>query len=131
MKSNYCILLILDNSIISSDVTHMLEYGGYEVCGFSNNLSGAFTIFLNKKPDLIIMDITSRPMQSALGFVKSIKGIRHCPIIYLTLEEDKNFINEFIKPCMDAYIIKPISRHQLLLATNKLILFDTKFRNSY
>ena len=124
------VLLILDNSIISFDVTHMLEYGGYEVCGFSNNLSGAFTIFLNKSPDIIILDIASRPLQSALSFVKSIKGIRHCPIIYLVLEEDENFINEFIKPCLDAYIIKPISRYQLLLAANKLIALNKKFSKS-
>lgn len=124
------ILLVLDNSIVASDFKQMLEYGGYQVCGYANTLLHAFQLFLNTAPDLIIFDIASRPMQSSLDFVNSIKVIRHTPVVYLILDDDASIINEYIKPCLDAYIVKPVSRHQLITASKKLIALNKSFNQS-
>ena len=124
------ILLVLDSSIVASDFKLMLEYAGYEVCGYSNNLLHAFQLFLNKSPDLIVFDISERPLHSSIEFVKSVKVIRHVPVIYLVLEFDAPIINEYIKPCLDAYIVKPVSRHQLLIAAKKLLVLNRKFNQS-
>lgn len=130
MSADKNILLIQDNPIIAKDLKNMLKEGGYDVLIYSGKSGKSTKDDLKIFPDLVIIDIPEGQLNNSIDLVNRIRKIHYCPVIYLILEFDKKFINEYIKPKLDGYIIKPISRQHLLDAAKRVLEVNNQYRKS-
>lgn len=130
MSENKTILLVIDNSIVAKDLKNMLTHGGYDVLIYSRKSGREIKSSLKKFPILVIIDISEGMLGESLELVDEIRKIRYCPVIYLVLEPDAGFINQYIKPKLDGYIVKPISRQHLLDAVHRVIEINRQYRDT-
>lgn len=107
---SYKILAVDDEKMITDLLSDHLEDLGYEV--LTANSSSEAILLLQRKPDLIILDI-NMPGTNGLELCKSIRNQVACPIIFVTariLEQDK--ING-LQYGGDDYVTKPFSLNEL------------------
>ena len=110
------ILIIEDETISVLNIRNMLENKGYIVC--DNGVSAEDAIHLTKKhnPDLILMDIILDGGKDGIFAVAEIKKKHDIPIVYCTANTNEQTLKRAKETEPHGYIIKPISREELLSA---------------
>jgi signal transduction histidine kinase/AraC-like DNA-binding protein len=122
VSAPYSLLIVEDNPELSAFLFRKLS-PEFEVF-LSNNAHDAFTICLEKVPDLVLSDIMIAGLTDGLALVREIKAdlrTSHIPVVLISalgnLEEQIGGIQTYA----DAYFSKPFS-FQLLHQTIKTIL---------
>jgi CheY-like chemotaxis protein len=87
------ILIVEDEKITAMDLKFKLEDLGYEVCGMAVNGNDAINLALEKKPNLVLMDITLKGEMNGINAAKSILN-ENIPLIFLTSHTDENTFKE-------------------------------------
>ncbi len=115
------ILLVEDNDKIAKGLVYALNQNNYEVV-VSNTLHDACTN-LEKKPDLVILDV-SLPDGDGFDFFKNkVKNIR---TIFLTAKDSEDdIVNAFDAGACD-YITKPFSTRELIARINRILNDNSK-----
>lgn len=97
------------------DLRVILESEGYEVIEEANNGEKAVELALTLKPDVILMDI-KMPRIDGLKASKIIGKQLDIPIVIITAYSQKEFIEKAQQDNIVGYIIKPISKENLIPA---------------
>jgi len=81
----------------------------------------AYSIYLEKKPDIILSDI-HMPNVNGLDFIKKVREVnRTIPVVMITAYTDKEYLLEAVELHMEKYIVKPIDLDELFEVLNKCI----------
>lgn len=116
----YSILVVEDENILRKDYVMYLEMMFQSVYE-STNGEEAYSIYKEKKPDILIVDINI-PKLNGLELLEKIR--KNDPItkaIILTAYKDNDFLYKATSLKLTQYLVKPISRKVLKLALNKVI----------
>ena len=107
------ILIVEDESLVSSDLKYHLESMDYEVVGIASTGVDAIRIAGNKFPDIVLMDIKLKGDMDGIETAKELHDQYNIPVIYLTCFFDNGILEraKLTKPY--GYIIKPINPNEL------------------
>ncbi|MFA6742363.1 MAG: response regulator [Arcobacteraceae bacterium] len=136
------ILIVEDETIVALDTKSTLTKLGYEVIDIVTNYDDAISSFLDKKPDIILMDIFLNNSLSGIEISKKINEISNTPIIFMSAYCDDEILSQAAKNEPFGYLVKPFNRNDLKsmlnMATYKLqkkstynYLADGKFKLSH
>ena len=78
------ILVIEDEAIVSKDIQQSLKRLGYNIVGSAATGERAVELAIEKKPDLVLMDIMLKGEMSGIDAAEKIKEQISIPVIYLT-----------------------------------------------
>lgn len=118
------ILLVEDNLSIADGLKFSFEKSNYKL-EYSLTIKAAKEYLKEKKPDLIILDVTL-PDGNGFELYKSIIKDKKIPTIFLTAKDDENDIVKGLEIGAEDYITKPFSTKELLARVNKVILRNKK-----
>lgn len=118
------ILLIEDNLNIADGLKFSFEKNNYKL-EYSLTIKAAKEYLKEKKPDLIILDVTL-PDGNGFELYKSSIKDKKIPTIFLTAKDDENDIVKGLEIGAEDYITKPFSTKELLARVNKVILRNKK-----
>ena len=110
MKS---VFIVEDEVIISVFIKMYLEKNGYNVIGTSSNGEQALDIILDKKPDVVIIDVTLKGEINGIEVATKIYKLYHPKIIFLTGMEENVLRSVKFEY---SYLRKPFDNKQLLKA---------------
>lgn len=111
------ILLVEDDTMISSGITYALELEGYEViCG--RNKNEAFNIINREDVDLAILDL-QLPDGTGFEVFEILKGTSTA-VIFLTVVDDENTIVKAFDGGAEDYIVKPFRIRELLARVKRV-----------
>ncbi len=120
------ILIVEDEAIIASVISGALKKFGYEVVDILNSGEAAVVTALQKKPDLILMDIRLQGELDGIGAAEQIQKQMDIPIIYLTAYADEPTLERAKKTRPYGYIPKPFQEIELK-TTIEMALYKNQF----
>ncbi len=107
------ILIVEDEAIIASVIAGALKKFDYEVVDILNSGEAAVAAALQKKPDLILMDIRLQGAMDGISAAERIQEQLDIPIIYLTAYADEPTLERAKKTKPYGYIPKPFQEIEL------------------
>jgi len=111
MNNTYSILYAEDEDSVRENYVLYLENYFNKIYEAKNGLE-ALRIYKDKKPDILLLDITM-PQLNGLEVIKKIRQTDETtPIIILSAHSHKEFLFEAIKLNLVDYLIKPINRNE-------------------
>jgi len=116
------ILLIEDEKNILLVFSKLLKKAGYRVLTADNGIKG-LEIAQESKPDLIILDLLI-PKLDGLVILETLKeeeNTTDIPVVIISANSNQNSIENGLKAGAENYLVKPISRNELLLEIKKHI----------
>jgi DNA-binding response OmpR family regulator len=120
MKQKHKILVVEDDEALMLGLVENLRYAGYETESTSNG-DEALTLALERKPDLILLDIML-PGKSGYEVCRSLRerGV-NVPVVMLTARQDEFDKLHGFEVGADDYITKPFSVKELLARINAVL----------
>lgn len=118
------ILLVEDNESIADGLKFSFEKSNYKL-DYCLNVKDAKDYLKEKKPDLVILDVTlpdGNGFDLYDSFIKELK----IPTIFLTAKDDENDIVKGLEIGAEDYLTKPFSTKELLTRVNKIIVRTKK-----
>lgn len=115
-------VLIVDDSQIMRDVmTKFLGNYDLEICGTARDGEEAISLFREKEPDLVTLDITM-PKIDGLAALKEMKKIRPAAqVIIVSAINDKGVVLRALDAGAALFINKPVSEAAVRAAIEKLL----------
>jgi hypothetical protein len=107
------ILIVEDEAIIATVIAKALNKFEYEVIDILNKGEAAVVTALQKKPDLILMDIRLQGAMDGIAAAELIQEQLDIPIIYLTAYADDPTLERAKKTRPYGYIPKPFQEIEL------------------
>ncbi|MBF8248266.1 MAG: DNA-binding response regulator [Bacteroidetes bacterium] len=125
------ILLVDDHPIVLSGLRNSFStQPRFEVVGEAGNAAKGIALAKEKKPDIILMDI-SMPGMNGLEATRILrKEVRDAKVIILTMHNNKEYILEIIRAGAWAYILKDTSPAELSRAIERVHAGETFFSSS-
>lgn len=114
--NKFKIMVVEDDKLMSDFLVLSLKKMGYEVLASVENGEDAILIASEKKPDLVLMDITLSGEMDGIDAAMTIKDRENIPIVFLTSHATADYFKRARKVVPCGYIIKPI---------NETILYTT------
>jgi len=122
-------ILIAEDEYLSLMGVHSnLEVLGYNVVGETGDGKEAVKLALEKKPDLILMDI-NMPSLDGIEAIKQINSKLFIPSIIISGYHDKKLINRAREAGVFGYLVKPIDIHDLKTAIKIALSKYEEFQN--
>ncbi len=118
------ILLVEDNENIANGLKFSFEKNNYKL-DYCLQIKDVKIYLENKKPDLIILDVTL-PDGNGFDLYNSVIKKLNIPTIFLTVKDDENDIVKGLEIGAEDYITKPFSTKELLTRVNKIIVRTKK-----
>ena len=111
------ILIIEDEPLMRRTVTRMLELDGFAPVAAVDGPEG-IQMALREQPDLILCDVTMPGMDGydVLRNLRAEQATRATPFIFLTAKGERHDMRAGMNLGADDYLIKPVSRNDLLAA---------------
>lgn len=109
------ILTIEDNLIVAEDLKDKLESLGYEVVGNYTELDEVLEVLLNRKVDLLVVDVLLGQERTGIDFVKEIYKDHQIPIVYLTANSESSMVKMAMETHPSAYLIKPFKLSEFVI----------------
>jgi DNA-binding LytR/AlgR family response regulator len=122
MKEVYKILIVEDESIIASDISHQLKNLGYIVACSIPSGEEVLACIEQKEPDIILMDINLKGELDGIDIVQIIQRKYKIPVIYLTANADQHSFNKAKQTNPYAFISKPFKKMDLQHAIELTIM---------
>ncbi len=101
------ILIVEDNLIIQQVIEICLISLGYSVCGIVSSGEAAIDFIREKKPDVVLMDITLDGHTDGIDAAIAIKKLYPIPIVFLTSSTKAEDLERAKKIPADGFIGKP------------------------
>jgi DNA-binding NarL/FixJ family response regulator len=118
MKDNKITVLIVDDhSLLRQGLTQILELEeSIEVVGEAGNGEDAIKLALERRPDIILLDI-NMPKLNGIETLRRLKDIGiDSKIIMLTIHDDKEYLFETINIGANGYVLKDSDADSLIKA---------------
>lgn len=115
------IILADDHTLIRSGLKALLSFSPeFEVIGEAEDGLSAIRQVEEKKPDILILDL-SMPNMSGIDCIKEIRsrGLI-CNILVLTMYDDEEYIKEVMRSGADGYLLKKSADRELIEAIHKI-----------
>jgi len=106
------VLIVEDDTYIVLGLKAQLEKLGHEVVGEASTGPEAETLFREKHPDIVLMDIRLDGADGITLAAELLK-IRRCPMIILSAFSDNELIERASAAGVFGYLIKPVSGESL------------------
>lgn len=118
MNNNRFILIVEDEYIIREDLKQMVNSFGYSNVFTAADGPSAINLFLQVKPDVVLLDISLRnskadEMNDGLSVAEWIRDRSSTPIIFVTALNDSKTLARASKLNPIAFVTKPLSESQL------------------
>lgn len=123
IPGNLIKILIIDDEAEVRDLLMILlrKFPDLEVVGQAVNVDEAISLTLEKKPDLVLLDI-QMPEKDGFVYIDELKQLKLYPgIIFVTAYE--NYAIRAIKNAAIDYLLKPIRKEELFSAIERYIEF--------
>lgn len=101
------VLIAEDDFLIADEIARILKKIGYQLAGTASNGIKAVEMALEKRPDVVIMDIKMPKMDGLEAAKQLIEAGSQAAIIFLTAHESRDLIEEAGKAGIAAYLTKP------------------------
>lgn len=111
------ILIAEDEFLVLMATQSYVESLGHEVIGVATDGESAVELALEKKPDLVIMDI-NMPNLDGIDAIKKINETLFIPSIIVSGYHDEKLISRATKEGVLYYLLKPIDLEDLKIAIN-------------
>ena len=117
------VLLADDHTMFREGLANVLAaYGGIEVVAETTNDEGAITLAREHKPDVVVMQ-AQLPLERAKETLDQMRRVSPPPkVVNCTMFEDPQFVREFLKLGVSAYLVKSASVEQLIAALRVSVL---------
>ena len=125
---NNSLLIVEDDEITALNLKISLEKQGYEVIGTCDNAEDAKIEIEEKKPNIVIVDISLRESNDGIELAQNIRDDYNIPFIFLTSYSDDDIISQAKKTEPYGYIVKPFDPSSLH-ATIQMALFKYEVEN--
>ncbi|MEK3854990.1 response regulator [Cytobacillus sp. FSL H8-0458] len=115
------ILIVDDAKFMRVTLSSILKKAEHEIVGEGENGKEAVDLFVNLKPDLVMMDITM-PEMSGLEAVREIKRNNpNAKVIMCSAMGQQKVVVESIEAGAKDFIIKPFDEGRVLEAVNRVL----------
>lgn len=109
----FSILIVEDDAIISMDIEQRVQKLGHKVVGVVDRAEKAFRAIIEKKPDLILMDINLKGGMDGISIADRLYKDMGIRVIYITAYSDDGMKERADKTNPLGYIVKPIRENEL------------------
>ena len=120
----YKILVVEDNSLNLKLFTDLLSLHQYDIVKSSDGIDILNIVLgLDKKPDLILMDIQLQGV-SGIDLIRAFKSnvdTKHIPIIAITAFTFSKEVEQIMKSGCDKYIAKPVAMAEFYSAIEEFL----------
>ncbi|MDO9046068.1 MAG: PAS domain S-box protein [Methanobacteriaceae archaeon] len=110
------VLLAEDESITALQIKNKLKSWDFDVVAVASSGEDAIVLALEKKPDIVLLDIVLKGNLDGIDAAEKIKDTLHIPIIYLTAFADESTMNRAKSTEPRNYILKPFDDNELRFA---------------
>ncbi|KKK38926.1 Fis family transcriptional regulator [Mesobacillus campisalis] len=117
MTKSLRILLAEDEYLVLMGTKAYVEKLGHQVAGVATDGEKAVELAIEKKPDLVIMDI-NMPKLDGIDAIKKINETLYIPSIIVSGYHDEKLINRATEEGVLYYLLKPIDIQDLKIAIN-------------
>jgi len=108
------ILIVEDEVLIADNISRYLTKRGHDVVGHAISYEEAEKIYIEKNPDIVLLDIRLSGDKSGIDFAHFIQNRENPkPFIFLTSQMDATNINNAKKTFPAGYLSKPIQKDSL------------------
>jgi len=121
--SDYKILIVEDDGLISEDISSLLMSNGYTIAGVAHNGTQATDMLLNRKPNFALLDVNLGVGMTGIDVAKVINETYQIPFVFLTSYDDEATLKAAQEYSPYGYIVKPF-QDRTLLTTIKMALFN-------
>jgi len=104
----YKVLIVEDEVIVALSMQMELEALGYAILGMASNAKDAVAQALEKKPDIILMDIHLAGRSSGIDAALEIRKTHLIPIVFLTGYSDLDLLEQIQNLALTSHIVKPV-----------------------
>jgi PAS domain S-box-containing protein len=115
------ILIVEDEPAMLDFLRHTIKKIGYGVAAAAENGRAAIAAAIDKKPDLILMDILLKGDMDGIETAARIKESENIPVVFLTAHASAEYFERARKVSPYGYIIKPIDENILYTTLETLI----------
>jgi len=106
--------IVEDEIIIAASLYSTLKKLNYAPFEPAYSYEAGLELMESKKPDLFLIDINLGGDKTGVDLAKKIKNHYNCPIIFITAYADPKTLEQSFEMNPNAFIVKPVSREQLL-----------------
>ena len=117
------VLIVEDNFSLALELEIVCKKLGHNVLGIVDNSGDALIEILDKKPDLILMDINIKGKLSGIDIAEKMSHLT-IPTIFITSLADEEHFNKASKIENSTYVTKPVSQYSLKAAINLIIKYS-------
>jgi len=110
------ILIVEDEVIIAMEIQIRLETAGFDVCGLASSGERAILLARDKKPDLILMDITLKGALDGLETATRIQAEKTVPVIFLSATDNRAVLQQIREHRLGVSLTKPFEEADLIAA---------------
>lgn len=121
------VLIVEDEVIVSMELSSYIKSLGFEVVACANNAKDAYSLAIDYKPHIILMDINIKGSVDGIDTSSMILNEISTVIVYLTAFCDEETIERAIKTNPSGYLIKPFNKKELFAS---LKIASLKYENS-
>jgi two-component system, chemotaxis family, chemotaxis protein CheY len=115
------IMIVDDSDSIRMVLKDILEIGKHELVAEASNGEDAIKEFIEKKPDLMLLDM-AMPKKDGLSALKEIISVRpDAKIIMITASDNLHTMKECISAGALAYILKPFNFQDVLKKITEIV----------
>ena len=115
------VMIVDDAAFMRLNIKKMLEPNGHTVVGEAENGKVAVAVYLESKPDIVLMDITM-PEMDGIESLKRIKELDpHAKVIMCSAAGQMQMVATAIRCGAENFIVKPFEADVLMAAINKVL----------
>lgn len=107
------VLVVDDERLVAIGIKDKLEKLGYDVVGMASSGEEAVEAVLEKKPDVVLMDIVLKGDMDGIETAQTIHSYNDTPIIYITAYADEKIIERAKITEPYGYILKPFKGSEI------------------
>lgn len=115
------ILIVDDSSVMRKNLTSILTKAGHEIIGHASNGKQAISMYFEKKPDLVTMDISMPVMRGVEAVERIIEKDPEAKIVVISALNQKQMVFQALNNGAKHYIIKPIDTDKVLSIVNEVL----------
>ncbi|TLX84752.1 MAG: response regulator [Thaumarchaeota archaeon] len=115
------VMIADDSDSIRMVLRDILEIGKHELVGEATNGSEAIELFIETKPEILLLDM-AMPKKDGLAALREIIKINpKAKIIMITATDNQNTIRDCISAGARAYILKPFNFQDVLKTITEVV----------
>jgi two-component system sensor histidine kinase/response regulator len=107
------VLIVEDEWIVAADLQSILEHQGYCVRGVASSSEDAFVIALDKRPDVILMDIRLQGRLDGIEIAERIQADLDIPVVFVIAFADKATLEKVKIAHTFGYVLKPFDEREV------------------